>query len=115
MYRLLNQMASVEIPASVPDFYRRVYCVMGLPFDAHTLASARQALVDSIGQRKRCVIITPNVNFIAACQTDSSFRDLLLKSDMSLVDGMPIYLIARILALPIPERVSGAGLFDSAL
>lgn len=106
-------MTPVKIPDSVPDFYRHVYCVMGLPFDAHTLVSARQGLVDSVSQRKRCVIVTPNVNFISGCRSDSTFRDLLLKSDMSLVDGMPIYLVARLLALPIPERVSGAGMFES--
>ncbi len=106
-------MTLVKVPDSVPDFYRHVYCIMGLPFDAHTLALARQGLVESIAQRKRCVIITPNVNFIAACQGDAAFRDLLLKSDMSLVDGMPIFLIARLLGLPIPERVSGAGMFES--
>ncbi len=106
-------MTLVKVPDSVPDFYRHVYCIMGLPFDAHTLASARQSLVESITLRKRCVIVTPNVNFIAACQNDAAFRDLLLKSDMSLVDGMPIFLVARLLSLPIPERVSGAGMFES--
>lgn len=106
-------MFDAAVPATITDFHRHVYCVLGLPFDAHTLALARQHLVQAVAERKRCVIITPNVNFVAACQRDPAFRDLLLKSDMSLVDGMPIFGLARLLALPIPERVPGSSLFEA--
>jgi len=100
---------------AAPDFQRDVYCVLGLPFDAvtmtQTVARVRQAAL----MNKRCFISTPNLNFLIAARSDTAFRDSVLNSDLSLADGMPLIWMARLLGLPLPERVSGAGLFESLL
>ncbi|MEZ5728148.1 MAG: WecB/TagA/CpsF family glycosyltransferase [Burkholderiaceae bacterium] len=106
-------MTDDRMPVTTPQFQRRVYCILGLPFDAHTIESARQELVHAVRARRRYVMVTPNVNFIAACQRDQTFRDALLKSDVSLADGAPIVALARIAGLPLRERVAGSALFES--
>lgn len=94
------------------DFEREVYCVMGLPIDAIDMQGAVQRVRHAAFSNTRCFISTPNLNFVVAARTDAAFRDSVLHSDLSLADGMPLVWVARLLGLPIRERVSGAGLFE---
>ena len=55
---------------------------------------------------------TPNLNYLVAAQSDAQFRDSVRRSDLSVADGMPLVWLGKLLGLPIPERVSGSGLFD---
>jgi N-acetylglucosaminyldiphosphoundecaprenol N-acetyl-beta-D-mannosaminyltransferase len=97
------------------DFQREVYCVLGLPFDALTMAQAVAGVRQAAFSNTRCFISTPNLNFLIAARTDRAFRQSVLNSDLSLADGMPLIWMARLLGLPLPERVSGAGLFEQLL
>ena len=94
------------------DFERKVFCVMGLPIDAIDMQGAVQRVRHAAFSNTRCFISTPNLNFVVAARTDAAFRDSVLHSDLSLADGMPLVWVARLLGLPIRERVSGAGLFE---
>jgi N-acetylglucosaminyldiphosphoundecaprenol N-acetyl-beta-D-mannosaminyltransferase len=94
---------------------RNVHCLMGLPFDAVTLDEAARRVRQSALENDRCFISTPNLNFVIAARSDPEFRDSVLRSDLSLADGMPLVWVARLLGLPIRERVSGAGLFERLL
>jgi N-acetylglucosaminyldiphosphoundecaprenol N-acetyl-beta-D-mannosaminyltransferase len=94
------------------DFERKVFCVMGLPIDAIDMQGAVQRVRQAAFSNTRCFISTPNLNFVVAARTDSAFRASVLHSDLSLPDGMPLVWVARLLGLPIRERVSGAGLFE---
>lgn len=101
------------VPASRVDFTRPLVCVFGLPFDTIGVAQAVQRIrADAFGGR-RCFVSTPNLNFAVAARSDAAFRDSVLHSDLSLVDGMPLVWIARLLGLPVRERVSGADVFEA--
>ena len=93
-------------------FERDVYCLLGLPFDTVDMAGAVQRVRDAAARRTSCFISTPNLNFIIGCRADSQFRDSVINSDLSIADGMPLVWIARLLGIPIRERVAGSGLFD---
>lgn len=67
----------------------------------------------SVQTGKRCLLATPNVNFVAEAIRDSGFRDFLLRADMATADGMPLVWLARLMGLPIRERASGADIFDT--
>lgn len=94
------------------NFNREVYCLLGLPFDAVSMKDVIQRVRDSAAQRTNCFISTPNLNFLIGCRTDSRFRESVINSDLSIADGMPLVWIARILGVPIPERVPGSGVFE---
>jgi N-acetylglucosaminyldiphosphoundecaprenol N-acetyl-beta-D-mannosaminyltransferase len=94
------------------NFHRDVYCILGLPFDAVDMAGAVQRVRDAAAQRIPCFLTTPNLNFVIGCLTDSQFRDSVIHSDLSIADGMPLIWIARLLGIPIRERVAGSGLFE---
>jgi len=97
---------------TVADFRRDVYCLLGLPFDAMSLADAVQRLRNAAERRTQCVLVTPNTNWIVSCLTDAGFRDSATSSDLSLLDGRPLVWIARLLRIPIPEAVPGSTLLD---
>jgi N-acetylglucosaminyldiphosphoundecaprenol N-acetyl-beta-D-mannosaminyltransferase len=86
--------------------------LLGLPFDEVDMAGAVAEVREAAGSGRRCFISTPNLNFLMAAQSDAAFRESVIHSDLSLTDGMPLVWLARLLRLPIRERVSGAGLFE---
>lgn len=98
------------------DFRRNVVCILGMPFDVVTQEQAVHKIADAATQRTRCFLSTPNLNFAVAGidggATGNVFRDSVLRSDLSVADGMPLVWIARLLGLPIRERVAGSSLFE---
>jgi len=102
-------------PGSAPvvtDFSRPVYCVLGLPFDAVDMAQTVDRLLASADDGERCFFSTPNLNFLITSLADAAFRDSVLRSSLSLADGMPIVWLARLLGLPFTARVAGATVFE---
>lgn len=94
------------------DFRRQVVCILGLPFDVVTLEQAVEKVSDAAARKSRCFLSTPNLNFAVASMKGGAFRDSVIRSDLSVADGMPLVWIARLLGLPIRERVAGSTLFE---
>ena len=95
------------------DFSRNVFSILGLPFDALTLDEVVTRLRAAAQQRRPFLLSTANLNFAVMAQQDVEFRHSILHSELCVADGMPIVWIARCLGLPIPERVSGADIFEA--
>jgi N-acetylglucosaminyldiphosphoundecaprenol N-acetyl-beta-D-mannosaminyltransferase len=102
------------MPKLAPDFGRAIYCVLGLPVDAVTPAQAVEHIANSIRERRRCFLVTPNMNFVTTSRIDLQFWDSVLRSDLSIADGMPLVWVSRVLGLPI-QRVAGSNLFASLM
>lgn len=94
------------------DLGRPLYCVFGMVFDAVTMEQALARLRGCVARRERCFLSTPNLNFAIAAQRDATFRDSVLHSDLSVVDGATLLRFARLLRVPLPERVAGSDLFE---
>lgn len=94
------------------DFDREVYCIAGLPFDAVDMANTMKRLRDAKFRKVSCFLTTPNLNFVAMAQNDVDFRDSVIQSDIVIADGTPIVWMARLLGLPVRERVAGSTLFE---
>jgi N-acetylglucosaminyldiphosphoundecaprenol N-acetyl-beta-D-mannosaminyltransferase len=95
------------------DFDRPLHMILGLPFDAVGMQDVIARLRAVPESRERCFISTPNLNFLIAARSDPDFRQSVFDSDLSLADGMPIIWIARLLRIPLPERVPGSGLMET--
>lgn len=98
-------------PTHIPKD-RALHWILGLPFDAVSLSEAVQIVRNAARQRTPLFISTPNLNFLIASQKDPAFRDSVIHSDLSLADGMPILWLAKLLKVPIRERVAGSTLFE---
>ena len=96
----------------VPDFTREIYCIFGLPFDAVDLTKAECHIRNAIAERHPCFLTTPNLNFLISSYASEAFRDSVLRSDLSVADGMPIVWLAKLLGIPIRSRVAGSALFE---
>ncbi len=86
------------------------YWLLGLPFDAIGMEEAVRRIREAAQARRRLIVITPNVNFVSMAAGDAAFRDSLLDSQLSLVDGMPLVWLGRRNGIPFPERVAGSSL-----
>ncbi len=91
---------------------RDIWCVLGLPFDAITLEQSIDHLLKAIDNNDSCFLSTPNLNFAIATQSDNAFFDSVVDSDLNVADGMPLIWVAKLLGIPITERVAGSTLFD---
>jgi N-acetylglucosaminyldiphosphoundecaprenol N-acetyl-beta-D-mannosaminyltransferase len=92
------------------DFSRQAFCIQGLLCDAVTIEEAKQYLMTCMREGRRCNLATPNANFLRLIRSDPSFRDALLASDLSVIDGMPLVWFARALGITVPGRVCGSDL-----
>jgi len=93
--------------------FRNIWCVCGLPFDAVDMPAAIVYVKQAIKEQQPFFLSTPNLNFLIAAQTDKAFRASVINSDLSIADGMPLIWIARLLKIPLPERVTGSGLMEA--
>jgi len=98
-----------------PDFSRQAFCIQGLLCDVVTIERAKQQLVTSIRDSRRCNVVTPNANFLRLIRSDPDFRDALLTSDLSVIDGMPLVWLARVLGIAVSDRVCGSDLFANLM
>jgi N-acetylglucosaminyldiphosphoundecaprenol N-acetyl-beta-D-mannosaminyltransferase len=55
-------------------------------------------------------VYTPNVDHVVLAERDAEFREAYAGAALSLADGTPIVWAARLLGLPLPERVAGSDL-----
>lgn len=92
---------------------RKVFCLLGLPIDIVSMRETVDAVRAAIREQRRLFVSTPNLNFLIACQADEAFRRSVIESDLSVADGMPLVWMSRMLGIPLPERVTGSGLFES--
>lgn len=95
------------------DLSRNVFGVLGLPLDVLDIQDLLQQIDYVVGARTPFFLSTPNVNFLMTSRSDPEFRESLLMSDLCPVDGMPLVWIARLLGIPLRERLSGSDIFDA--
>src|SRR5882724_23797 len=109
-----NQSVAIggHCASSQTDFRRPVHCILGLPFDAVNTSEVMHRIWTA-SDSSRCFLSTPNLNFLIASQKNAAFRDSILRSDLSIADGMPLVWIASLLGIPIRERVAGSDVFEA--
>jgi N-acetylglucosaminyldiphosphoundecaprenol N-acetyl-beta-D-mannosaminyltransferase len=91
------------------------YWLLGLPFDVTTLEEVRARIFAAADGGEQIVFATPNVNFVAQAARDPQFRSDVLRTDLSLVDGMPLVWLGRMLEIPFAQRIAGSDLLESLI
>jgi N-acetylglucosaminyldiphosphoundecaprenol N-acetyl-beta-D-mannosaminyltransferase len=89
-----------------------VHWLLGLGFDCIGVEEARRRIFQAVALRTKLVFATPNVNFLAEANRDSDFRRSILATQLSLVDGMPLVWLGRLLGIPFTQRVAGSCLVE---
>jgi len=91
---------------------RKVWNILGLVFDEITLSETTEYTKNAVINNKDCFISTPNLNFVITANSNDIFFNSVIESDLSVADGMPIIWVAKLLGIPIHERVAGSTLFE---
>lgn len=94
------------------DFSREVWCLLGLPFDAINMDVLMIEIKSAVKDQRSCILSTPNLNILVASCSDENYRQSLINSELSIVDGMPLVWMAFLLGMPLRERVAGSSLIE---
>ncbi len=94
------------------DFNRNIFSILGLPFDALNMHEVVESIYFAIDNNQPYFISTPNLNFLISSRKDNDFRQSIINSDLCLVDGMPLIWIAKLIGIPLHERVSGSDFIE---
>lgn len=91
---------------------RKLVILLGIPIDDLSMEQALDR-IESFVETGRVTpkihqIATVNADFIVKAMEDPELRQLLQEADMATADGMPLVWGARLLGVPLPERVAGA-------
>ncbi len=114
MYAKRSLTLDAELAGNIhDDLSRNVFGILGIPIDAIRMRDlVRKIEVAALGTHPY-LISTPNLNFVVQSLADAEFRESLLRSNVCVVDGTPIVWIARLMGIPITERVAGSDIFDA--
>lgn len=104
------QTSSID-EADRDDLAREVYCLLGMPVDLVDLPGVLRRIHSAASTSSTLFLSTPNLNFLVHARSDVEFRDSMLLSDLCPADGMPIVWLARLLGVPIKERIAGSDIF----
>ena len=90
--------------------------ILGVPFAVLTPETAVGLLVEWLDSNKNHVVVTPNPEGVMQAGRNKDFANALISADLSLADGIGIYLASIINGNRLPSRVRGVdttfGLFD---
>ena len=103
----------VDAVSQADDLSREVYCILGMPIDAVEMPDVLRRIEGAARAGEPFVISTPNLNFLISSQSDPEFRESVLLSDLCATDGTPIIWLARIMGIPITNRIAGSDIFEA--
>ena len=75
-----------------------------------TFAQALDCVEELVRAGRGGYVVTPNVDHVVMADVDPELRAVYDGASLSLVDGMPLLWLSRMLGRPFPEKVSGSDL-----
>lgn len=85
--------------------------LLGVSFEQATLSSAVTQILNAGKEKKKGLVVTPNVDHIVMLQEDSDMKRIYDNALFRYADGMPIVWLSKIVkGESLPERVTGADL-----
>jgi N-acetylglucosaminyldiphosphoundecaprenol N-acetyl-beta-D-mannosaminyltransferase len=88
---------------------------LGAPLDPLTLEEAVEVVFSGIDGGRQSQHASINAAKVVRLQRDRALRDALWSCDLATADGQPVVWAARLLGIPVPERVAGIDLMEALL
>ena len=104
---------SVVPPARLPLPPR--FVLGKIPIDRITMDYAAVLLVEALlhrGELPPLTVVGPNAHLVTMAERDSRFAEAMRDADLAGPDGISVVMAARLLGVPIPERVTGGELME---
>jgi N-acetylglucosaminyldiphosphoundecaprenol N-acetyl-beta-D-mannosaminyltransferase len=84
--------------------------LLGVPVAAVTMDEALDILERFIPERRTHLVVTSDASALVRAQEDEEFRSIVQRADLVTPDGIGVVWSARLLGLPVYERVPGVEL-----
>jgi N-acetylglucosaminyldiphosphoundecaprenol N-acetyl-beta-D-mannosaminyltransferase len=81
--------------------------IFGLSVDSRSASEVADEICERTAAGLKSMVVTPNVDHFLRWQRDNHFRKLYNEADFCLADGMPIVWLAKLLATPNCNRITG--------
>jgi N-acetylglucosaminyldiphosphoundecaprenol N-acetyl-beta-D-mannosaminyltransferase len=84
--------------------------LMDMPIDAVTMDDAVDRVIDGAKAGRGGTVLTPNIEILRQYRTMPNLRAVFERTDLRVVDGMPLVVALRLQGTPVPERITGTDL-----
>lgn len=115
--QIKGPLAQPKLWQEEKSLVRKLLIVLGTPIDDVNMAQALDRMDDfiAVGRAtgKGHQIATINADFVTKSLHDPELRHILQDADMATADGMPLVWSARLLGVPIEERVAGVDMVSA--
>lgn len=81
--------------------------ILGMNFTLGDMNHVTSNVIKRIKENKKTFIITPNVDFLTRYNENEDFKKVCDKADVSIIDGMPVYWIAKAKGIKDANRIAG--------
>jgi N-acetylglucosaminyldiphosphoundecaprenol N-acetyl-beta-D-mannosaminyltransferase len=81
-----------------------------VPVDVLTFDDALERIDALVEKREGGYVVTPNVDHVVLAEQNPRFLKAYVDASLSLVDGFPLLVTARLMKTPLPEKISGSDL-----
>lgn len=103
----MPQPTAMTLNPPAPPFSVRLGSIRA---DALSMAQAIDAVEAMLVSGGGGYVVTPNVDHVVLAHKNRAFRAAYANASLSLVDGMPLLWLSRLMGYPLPEKVSGSDL-----
>jgi len=91
---------------------RDVYNIMGIPVDNISREKMKRVIAERQSGITPLVLSTINVNWVVQAHRSILFFKCLQSSDLIVIDGKPLFILAKMLGMPFGETVPGSSLIQ---
>lgn len=88
---------------------RRIF-IGRVPVDVLTFQEALLRIDALVAKGEGGYVVTPNVDHVVLAEENPRFLKAYEEASLSLVDGFPLLVTAKIMKTPLPEKISGSDL-----
>ncbi len=89
--------------------------ILGVRIDKINHSDLMILVENSLVNKKRTKIFTPNTNMIATANKNENLKALLNRADISIADGIGVVLASKIIGTPLPMRLAGIEIGEDIL
>lgn len=105
----LVKASKPSLPTRAPGVRKRVR-LGRIHADSLTFDEAIDAIVELARAKRGGFVVTPNVDHVVLAEQSEELRAAYARATLSLVDGMPLLWLSRLLGHGLPEKISGSDL-----
>lgn len=85
--------------------------ILNTEVDNYTMDEAVEAIRSMVPLRRNAYVVTPNLDHLINIDEDPEFEAAYRDADLILADGISLILLAKMLHVPLKEKVSGSDMF----